>query len=835
VTTDAVVRKIVDAVSVVFDLLNIYGYEESNLTQHSFTKTVKHWSDQTVRMSGDWIGYLKFRVATFAHYHTPQTVPAPKKPAGLAHEIFSSLLVGHAERFIQLLLRGDHKIEFISSIAIGVKKGMPRPDESYLLRGLAGSFNSLTTPRPSQMDGSLTLEAVVNWADLTDEADRSSRRFDDMLCRRSSDRLVDRTVGDLFSGVSYDAFLTTRTSRPFPSTSSTNSHTRSQGGGFAALQEVVEELGLFRPKLPLVSFFVVEKAFDVEAEDLMRITLDDTDQSLRENFVSFWADPSELNASYDILYEHCQGMYERGELDNIVDIVALAEPLKVRTITKGNAIRNFLLAPLQNFLWGRLSTHKIFKLIGTPITAEIVEDTIGRNLRAGEKLLSGDYSKATDDLAPWFSNCIARHISEQCALPEWLSRLFLECLTGHMIRDPGDKHHVLPQRWGQLMGSLVSFPVLCIANLIVCRWAVEASKFRRIPLDQLSMLVNGDDCLFKLKETYFRVWVRVAAYHGLTPSVGKVIFSDTVAQMNSVNFIYDELAERKFTRVPFVNMGLYYGLGRSSGSLKLKSGRRDTTDTVQVDDILAMPSRARDLLIDCPPRLRVRIYSQYLAYHRPKLMALAGKLPWFVPSVFGGVGLPVFAIRPADGTPHVTTFDKLLMQGKIFLSDGSAQASRWTPTDQDIITISGMIDRGACPGVVKTDTSLPIRQAATKYLPCRSVYSELEYDSDAANALVCLQVLFREKLSVSPKKDLAKIMHRRSTEWLKQQKRPGLHRGVIGILALVDKIQLPIFTTHVNRPRTPFAQLPTDLDIRNVWLPHPHVLARNDEEDVLWL
>jgi hypothetical protein len=77
--------------------------------------------------------------------------------------------------------------------------------------------------------------------------------------------------------------------------------------------------------------------------------------------------------------------------------LALAEALKVRTITKGPPLLGFALKPLQKFLWKTLSVHPVFKFTGEPVSERPLQAVLGR-LRPGEKWLSADYSDATNSL-----------------------------------------------------------------------------------------------------------------------------------------------------------------------------------------------------------------------------------------------------------------------------------------------------------------------------------------------------------------------------------------------------------------------------------------------------
>ncbi len=66
------------------------------------------------------------------------------------------------------------------------------------------------------------------------------------------------------------------------------------------------------------------------------------------------------------------------------------------------------------------------------------------------------------------------------------------------------------QKWGQLMGSPASFPVLCIANLAMSvtalrsveKWSVPSPR----PIGRSGILVNGDDIAFRAEREAIEGW-----------------------------------------------------------------------------------------------------------------------------------------------------------------------------------------------------------------------------------------------------------------------------------------------------------------------------------------
>lgn len=801
-------KKVSDCIGVIFDLLTIYGMVEDSSTSLAFRNTCRFWRAQTARMNDDWIGYSKFKLAYFVHSVTEQLAPPPSHPEGISREDGHRLIQGKAGAYLARLLKLPIRDELIASIGLGVKRGMPRPDKSYLTRGATKAYVALTTERPPQPDiSSLDLRfRYTDWADVPDDLPN----YEDELSRTATKRHVRRIVHELFFGTDFLSFVSSKGSRPFPSTSSTSTSTRGQGGGFSDVQASAEALGLIGPA-PLMDLTM---EVDDEETVLRKLGMIGEDGP-RDVFDSFLADPTRLHLKYDMLYNNIRDAYRKGQLDNEVDIVALSEALKVRTITKGNGLRNFLLAPLQQFLWSRISNHPIFTLIGKPLEEVDVLNSLGTRLNDGRAFLSADFSGATDNVCPWLSDMIAEEISEVARLPPYMTKLFKEALTGHMVRNP-DGTGILPQRWGQLMGSVVSFPILCIANAIVCRWTIEFDLKRTVPLNQLKLLINGDDALLRIKPSSLPIWETVSRFHGLIPSVGKFFLSFSLIQMNSINFVLDShlISDTRPDGVPierlcpyrmvkYVNLGLFYGLGRSSASLTRRHGE-DVEDQVKVEDVVHSGSRARDLLRACPTPLVSTLFERYFAFHKANFARVASTLPWFVPQSFGGLGLPSFVEVPDPvGSPeNHERYLKLHRLGLVFPADRPCML-RFAPTRLDCRTVGAIMDSGRTPGPIKMDSTLPIREVASQYIPVTHVIGESSlYDGEAVMAQACLEVLFRKRLSVKEfVGSIEKVLARRGFGWQGQQsKKLGSERSVFSVLENSLLTFLPIRLFRIKTP-----------------------------------
>merc|ERR1712156_39191 len=111
-------------------------------------------------------------------------------------------------------------------------------------------------------------------------------------------------------------------------------------------------------------------------------------------------------------------------------------------------------------------------------------------------------------------------LDEICKLlkiPESYKALMAKCFK-HRIRSPmwvdaeGVLHdgEVFDQVWGQVMGSPISFPLLCLVNGAMNRLVQEIDQDRPMFLEDCPMKINGDDSAFGLENRLnHRIWCRI--------------------------------------------------------------------------------------------------------------------------------------------------------------------------------------------------------------------------------------------------------------------------------------------------------------------------------------
>jgi len=509
-------------------------------------------------MGGNWMAFYKYKLAAWMAVGLNGQKPPPAPPAlEKVGDKPETLLGGKAGQWLGMVKRRDfgERWQQILSTMSTVKRAMPRPTPQMLKTAAREAYGKLTRTvkltEELDWDGAPT-GRVVEDEGRDDDAGWGARLADIRDKHRS---VIKRVIDEVFVGKRFGWMEMLESF--FPSTKANYLATRSKGGAVGHIMNSTLLKGLAKDDQELVRVVLVGRSRS------RRVEMDDT----------------ALTEKFQVLMERILDEAETEEKK--VVLVALAEALKVRVISKGPVYTYTVLKPLQKWLWRTLKNHEsgVFKLVGEEISSDYLERQLGR-LRPEEEFLSGDYKAATDNLGPWVSEYITQTLGERIE-DKRIAKLFTEALTGHLIEDPDRKGVFKRQTWGQLMGSIVSFPVLCIANAAICLGAREASVGRQLTLRTAGIAVNGDDCVFRVTAHGKQAWEQIAAEHGMEPSIGKCFFSREFLNMNSAQFLVrmvqgpsEELKDSVTGRyglvaVPQINLGLVAGLGRStSGKLE---------------------------------------------------------------------------------------------------------------------------------------------------------------------------------------------------------------------------------------------------------------------------
>lgn len=200
-------------------------------------------------------------------------------------------------------------------------------------------------------------------------------------------------------------------------------------------------------------------------------------------------------------------------------VQVLPEACKGRTITKHPA-NCHVLKPLQKALFKIVSDYACMKPCKTPDYIDELNDLeiISKELGHEDPLwISGDYSSATDGLHFDLSQVAMQEIAKVMDHIDPVVSSWVRYEGGkHLLHYP--EHTKLPpalQENGQLMGSLLSFPILCLAN------AFTLNHSCGYELNSMPALFHGDDLAARMPLSDYEKWRDFAGQIGLTLSPGK--------------------------------------------------------------------------------------------------------------------------------------------------------------------------------------------------------------------------------------------------------------------------------------------------------------------------
>jgi hypothetical protein len=344
--------------------------------------------------------------------------------------------------------------------------------------------------------------------------------------------------------------------------------------------------------------------------------------------------------------------------DTRVMVSAVLEPLKVRLITKGSAARQWVAKFFQKDLWSHLFKYPQFTLTGVPLNGSHLEEILMQEKKLGldqefDQWVSGDYSAATDGLK---LDATKMFFEEALRLQDFgldplmafrVSEVLRSVLYEQEIHYPKkyrDRGGLEPamQTNGQLMGSVLSFPILCAIN-VVCYWnsllkylhihgppkyrgVKMETLMKMIPLRSLPVKVNGDDILFRSNVVHYVYWKQEVARVGFTLSLGKNYIHPTILTVNSQLYEYNR-ETGYFRKADYLNAGLLTGQSKITG--------RDTAKAAPVWDLYnevvggaANPERA---------------HRRFVHYHLSTIKDITrgGLLNLSSPTLLGGWGFEI--------------------------------------------------------------------------------------------------------------------------------------------------------------------------------------------------
>jgi hypothetical protein len=325
-----------------------------------------------------------------------------------------------------------------------------------------------------------------------------------------------------------------------------------------------------------------------------------------------------------------------------VDVVAIKEPLKIRMISKGDSMTYYLSQFFQKAMWAFLQKFPQFSLTGKSLDTH--PELLKIIMSPLPNFVSGDYKAATDNLNIRFTKLVFEKFLSLSGIKDdsLLAILRSVIYETHLTYPVLNHHEDIPdakQKNGQLMGSTLSFPILCIVNLI-CFWITYEFHYGPTKPRDLPVLVNGDDILFKSDSLFYKHWKENIDKVGFKLSLGKNFSSPDFFTINS------KLYDKNFNEIPYVNIGLLIGTSKSSG------GR-----SKEMSPIWDEYNRLVNLI---PESLLPFIHRRFIHYHREIISQLTdkGKYNLFLPKWLGGLGLR--PVVPYKITPYQQYFSSYL-------------------------------------------------------------------------------------------------------------------------------------------------------------------------------
>jgi len=600
-----------------------------------------------------WVSYFKYKTCAFFAFHEGQEIPPA--PLGLVDKPGIIFFPEWVNSFKRKDAKKGRKmwLSFLMSMN-QAKMGMPRDLKSSIEKAEKKCALHLTTEPPPLVDRIImNRRPIVGDRSLLTPEDLDFHELDRIVVNKETMcRQLRRTCREMFQNSFYKEDL--HYEPFFPSTSSNYNRTRGMMGA------VGEIINFIRNDPELDAFFEKEllelKIQPVRFREELSRRYGDAGKYEQETFdKNAEHEESGISLTYSdvdfkILWRKLMDrLFEAAYIeDPRVEPLGLLEALKIRVISKGPPLLYTLLKPLQKFLWAELKKQQAFTLIGTPITVDLIDKVIGR-MSEDQIVINGDYKASTDNLHSWVSECLANELvdilnenavnnpNENCFFIDIrLREMLLRSLIHHKFEIDGQWKD---QKEGQLMGSITSFPFLCLANACFCRWALELADKREYRLTnrpgggpRAPLLINGDDCTLRGDRRFLRDnWEKITSFGGLTSSVGKTFYSlpqRPICMINSVAFDYNfetlHWEERKY-----VNMGILLGQKRSIGA----AGNQNNSVSYG-----AMGELHRELYRQSPPEIWTSVSSRFI-YFNANVLKQYPNIPWDMPEYLGGPGL----------------------------------------------------------------------------------------------------------------------------------------------------------------------------------------------------
>nr|WAK77773.1 MAG: RNA-dependent RNA polymerase [Botourmiaviridae sp.] len=215
-----------------------------------------------------------------------------------------------------------------------------------------------------------------------------------------------------------------------------------------------------------------------------------------------------------------------GELEG--ELLVVDSSGKPRPLTRFGPESAFL-RPLHGLMYDTISRKK-WLLRGEVTEAALNEAGFDPTKKVELPLTSGDYKSASDNLSIEVAETIldvawgnSQHV------PANVFRYAMAAQRPRLQYEGEDhlKESFTPTR-GQMMGSYLCFPLLCLQNYIAFRYAEKVSDVKGTPV-----LINGDDILFQSEVGFSNRWMEIVGSLSLEVEKTKTSVSSDFGSLNS--------------------------------------------------------------------------------------------------------------------------------------------------------------------------------------------------------------------------------------------------------------------------------------------------------------
>jgi len=320
------------------------------------------------------------------------------------------------------------------------------------------------------------------------------------------------------------------------------------------------------------------------------------------------------------------------DLDVRAKMIVVQSAGKPRALTKFSA-DTLCLKPLHKAIYDRLSKEKWLNR-GDVTTEKLI--AAGFSRVEGEVLTSGDYKSATDNMSIEVAETIIRALlSTSVSVPESVKRGAMKILRPNLYSLENDIDFF--PTTGQMMGSYLSFPLLCMQNRFSFLFAQK-----KFGVWDLPCLINGDDILFRSCPGFSQHWMDMVSRLGLEVERTKTSVSESYGTLNSTLILRKQ---GKYVVKQTVRFGML----------------------AECDDVSSIARTFRDFISGIDGKLRFRAGVEFFRWHLPLLksqrlttleLGFRGDLAWRLTRKFELMMCPVSAELPYLGPDHNVVLPK---------------------------------------------------------------------------------------------------------------------------------------------------------------------------------